>query len=151
VTVVSALHRDGVLDPDVLAGATDVRPTQAYANAQLTLVLFTRALALSAEQRVTAVAVHPGYIDTGSLTAVYGGGGLPIADGAAHILHAADTAVEVVNGGYYEGLLAAEPAPIAGNPTAAEQLWRATARLRGWDYTAARTLESSSAIASPAA
>jgi NAD(P)-dependent dehydrogenase (short-subunit alcohol dehydrogenase family) len=141
VTVGSALHRQGHLDPSSPAspaGPAGVRPGHAYANAKLALVLFTRALALATERRVTAVAVHPGHIDTGTFTAVYGAGGLPVADGAAHILHAADPAVEVVNGGYYEGLLPGEAAPAARDATAAVRLWRATARLLDWDYTIAR-------------
>lgn len=138
VTVGSALHRDGHLDVDDPDGATDPRPVETYASAQLALVLFTRALALSAERRITAVAVHPGLIDTGTFTAAYGIGGLPAADGAAHVLHAADAGVEVVNGGYYEGLLPAQPARAARDDAAALRLWQATARLRGWDYTAAR-------------
>ena len=76
-------------------------------------MLFARALALTDERRVTSVAVHPGCIDTDTFTAAYGIGGLPVVDGAAHVLHAADPVVEVVNGGYYEGLLPAEPAPPA--------------------------------------
>jgi hypothetical protein len=69
------------------------------------------------------VAVHPGGIDTG-----------PVTDGAAHIPHAADPAGEFVNGAYYEGLLAGEPAPAARDAAAALRLWRAAARLLGWDY-----------------
>jgi len=136
VTVGSALHRDGHLDPDYPAGAANTHPVQAHANVQLAVVLFARALALTDERRVTSVAVHPGCIDTGTFTAVYGPGGLPVTDGAAHVLHAADPAAEAVNGGYYEGLLRAEPAPLAHDDTAARHLWRATARLLGWDYTA---------------
>ena len=136
VTVASALHRDGHLDLDDPAGAANTRPGEAYANAQLALVLFARALALTDERRVTSVAVHPGCIDTDTFTAAYGIGGLPVADGAAHVLHAADPVVEVVNGGYYEGLLPAEPAPLARDAGAARRLWLATARLLGWDYTA---------------
>jgi NAD(P)-dependent dehydrogenase (short-subunit alcohol dehydrogenase family) len=139
VTVASAVHRDGRLDLDDPAAILDTRSDQAYANTQLALVLFARALALTAERRVTSVAVHPGYLDTGTLTAVYGHGGRPVSDGAAHILRAADPAVEVVNGGYYEGLRPGEPAPAARDATAALRLWRATARLLDWDYTAART------------
>jgi NAD(P)-dependent dehydrogenase (short-subunit alcohol dehydrogenase family) len=138
VTLTSAVHRDGHLDPDDPAGAVDTQPVLAYGNAQLALVLFARALALTAERRVTSVAVHPGYIDTGTFAAVCGIGGLPVADGAAHVLHAADPAVEVVDGGYYEGLLLAEPAPAARDADTALRLWRATACLLGWDYTAAR-------------
>jgi hypothetical protein len=44
----------------------------------------------------------------------------------------------LVDGGYYEGLLPADPAPIARD-AAALRFWRATARLCGWDYTAARS------------
>jgi NAD(P)-dependent dehydrogenase (short-subunit alcohol dehydrogenase family) len=151
VTVSSALHREGRLNPDDPVGVADPHPAGAYANAQLALVMFTHALALSAEQRITAVAVHPGYIDTGTLTAVYGVGGLPVADGAAHVLHAADPALEVVNGGYYEGLLLVEPAPAARDAAAALRLWHATARLSGWDYTAARKPVRHRAAASRAA
>lgn len=126
VTVASAVHRDGRLDPGDPAGAAETRPLQEYANAHLALVLFARALALTAEQRITSVAVHPGSVDTGCG-----------ADDAAHIRHAADPAVEVVNGGYYEGLLPGEPAPAARDDDAALRLWRATARLLGWDYSVA--------------
>lgn len=139
VTVAAAAHRSGDLDPDDPTAIVETRADNAYANSQLALVLFARALALTAERRVTSVAVHPGCIDTGTRTAVYGRGGLPVSDGAAHVSHAADPAVEVVNGGYYEGLLLGEPAPAARDDTAALRLWRATARLLDWDYTAART------------
>jgi NAD(P)-dependent dehydrogenase (short-subunit alcohol dehydrogenase family) len=137
VTVASSLHRDARLDLDDLGGDHG-RPADAYARAQLARLLFTRVLAETAEQRITAVAVHPGYVDTGTFTAPYGAGGLPVADGAAHVLHAADPGVQVVNGGYYEGLLRAEPCPDARDTSAAMRLWTATARLVGWDYTAAR-------------
>jgi NAD(P)-dependent dehydrogenase (short-subunit alcohol dehydrogenase family) len=137
VTVVSPVHRDAELDLDDLGGDHG-RPADAYARAQLALLLFTRALAETAEQRITAVAVHPGCIDTGTFIAVHGRGGLPVTDGAAHVLQAADPGVEVVNGGYYEGLLPAEPAPAARDAAAVTHLWTATARLLGWDYTAGR-------------
>ncbi|GID95827.1 SDR family NAD(P)-dependent oxidoreductase [Amorphoplanes digitatis] len=137
VTLADAVHRDGRLDLDE-PGRGAGRPVEAYAGAQLALVLFTRMLARTAERRVTAVAVHPGIVDTGSFTAVHGAGGLPVADGAAHVLRAADPDTDVVDGGYYEGILAADPAPQARDDTAARRLWSATARLLGWDYTAAR-------------
>ena len=137
VVVASPLHREARLDLDDLGGDHG-RPADAYAGAQLALLLFTRALADTAEQRVTAVAVHPGCIDSGTFAAVYGAGGLPVADGAAHVLHAADPGVEVVNGGYYEGLLPAEPSAEARDGEAPIRLWRATARLLGWDYTEAQ-------------
>jgi NAD(P)-dependent dehydrogenase (short-subunit alcohol dehydrogenase family) len=149
VNVCSALHREAHLDADHPEGTPGTRPAAAFANAQLALVMFTRALTLSAEQRVTAVAVHPGTVDTGTLdtgsvdtgtvAAVHGLGGLPVADGAEPVIRAADcAAAEVVNGGYYEGLLPAEAAPAGRDDEAALRLWRATARLLGWDYTAGR-------------
>ena len=61
-----------------------------------------------------------------------------MADGAGHVLRAADPGTDVVNGGYYEGLLPGDPAPQARDEVAAMRLWSATARLLGWDYTAAR-------------
>jgi NAD(P)-dependent dehydrogenase (short-subunit alcohol dehydrogenase family) len=131
VTVVSALHRDGHIDPDDPGRAAGAPPAEAYANAQLALMLFTRGLAQTDERRITSVAVHPGHVDTD--------GGLPVADRAAHVLHAADPAVDVVNGGYYEGPMLTVPAPAARDATAALRLWRATERLLGWDYTARRT------------
>ncbi|MGX6604003.1 SDR family NAD(P)-dependent oxidoreductase [Micromonosporaceae bacterium Da 78-11] len=138
VTVVSALHRDGRIDLD-LVGATTGRPVQRYADTQLALVFFSRALALSSERRVTSVAVHPGCIDTGTFHTVGDVGGLPVVDGAAHVLHAAGPAVPVPSGAYYEGLLLTDPAPAAGDDTTAVRLWTATARLLGWDYAALRT------------
>jgi NAD(P)-dependent dehydrogenase (short-subunit alcohol dehydrogenase family) len=137
VILASPRHRDARLHLDDLGGDHG-RPADAYAHAQLGLLLFTRALADTAEQRITAVAVHPGCIDTGTFAAVHGRGGLPVADGAAHVLRAADPGVQVVNGGYYEGLRLAEPAFGAGDGSEPIRLWRATARLLGWDYTEAR-------------
>lgn len=137
VTVTSALHRDARLTldrPDAVAA----RPVDAYAEAHLALVLFTRVVARTSERRVTAVAVHPGVVDTGSFTQVFGAGGLPVDDGVAHVAHAADPTTEAANGGYYEGLLLAQPAWQACDDDAAQRLWVATARLLGWDYTAVR-------------
>lgn len=136
VTLASPLHRDAVLDPDRLDSVA-VRPVDSYAQAHLALVLFTRMVARTSQRRVTAVAVHPGVVDTGSFVRVYGAGGLPVVDGAAHVAHAADPATAVVNGGYYEGLFLAEPAAQACDEEAALRLWVATARLIGWDNTAA--------------
>lgn len=137
VTLTSALHREAALDTE--RPGEDIRRTaDAYSQAHLALILFTRALARTSEQRVTAVAVHPGLIDTGSFAAVFGPGGLPAADGAAHVLHFAGPALDVVNGGYYEGVLPAQPHPRAADESQAVRLWLATARLLGWDYTAAR-------------
>lgn len=138
VTVASALHREGRLDLGDPTGTTAARPAQRYADAQLALVLFTRAVAQSTERRVTSVAVHPGFIDTGTFAAVNGADGLPVADGAAHVLHAADLTTDIVNGGYYEGMLLTDPAPAARDTATAIRLWGATARLLGWDYTALR-------------
>ncbi|MGX6603997.1 SDR family NAD(P)-dependent oxidoreductase [Micromonosporaceae bacterium Da 78-11] len=137
VTLTSTLHRNACIDPDH-PGADVVRPRDAYARAQLALLLFTRVLARTSQQRVTAVAVHPGCIDTGSFSSVHGAGGLPATDGALHVLHAADPATAVVNGGYYEGFLRAEAGSAACDDQAAVRLWLSTAGLVGWDYTAAR-------------
>lgn len=120
VTLTSALHRDARLDPSH-PGKGPLRPTEAYAQAHLALMLFTRMLARISQHPVTAVAVHPGYVDTGSFTAVYGPGGLPVADGAAAVLYDADPATDDINGGYYEGLLLAQPAGQARDDQAARR------------------------------
>ncbi len=139
MTVTSALHRDGRLDPDAPARTAGTSAAAIYRGAQLALVLFNRALAQAVEQCATAVAVHPGYIDTGTLRGAYGIGGLPVADAAVHVLHAADPGGGAVNGGYYEGLLLALPTPEECDDTAVSRLWWATARLVGWDYRAGWT------------
>lgn len=94
--------------------------------------------------------MHPGCLDTGAFAGVYGLGGLPVVDGAMHVLHAATPDVNVVTGGYYEGLLRAEPAPAARDGSAARRLWTATARLLGWDYTALRAATGVSRVSTSA-
>ncbi|XVU25279.1 SDR family NAD(P)-dependent oxidoreductase [Actinoplanes sp. CA-054009] len=128
VTVASSRHRTATAD----LFADGLRPAEAYANAQAARILFTRAL--SAE--VEAVAVHPGVVDTGRFVGVYGMGGLPVRDGAEQILWATEPGAVFENGAYYEGRLLAD-SDVDGD--AADDLWRDSAKVLGWDYTAERS------------
>ncbi|GAA1658740.1 SDR family NAD(P)-dependent oxidoreductase [Actinoplanes couchii] len=137
VTLTSAAHRDARLNPD--RPGTDLRrPAEAFKQAHLALVMFSRTLARCSQRRITAVAVHPGVIHTGSFATVHGAGGLPAADGSAHVMHAVGLSGAHAHGSYFEGLLPGPLSAQAADDNAGLRLWQATAALIGWDYTGCR-------------
>ncbi|WP_329281826.1 SDR family NAD(P)-dependent oxidoreductase [Streptomyces sp. NBC_01451] len=106
VNVSSALHRTGSIqwsDPNRTRRYTRVA---AYAQSQLALTVF------AADQRVTAVSVHPGVCDT-ALLPLYAHKGISPAEGAANVVRLCDPAVEIVNGAYYDRATRVEPAQAA--------------------------------------
>jgi NAD(P)-dependent dehydrogenase (short-subunit alcohol dehydrogenase family) len=124
ISVTSALHREATL------GLTPVTPRGAYAKAKLALTMFTRCLRVAVEDPIEAVAVHPGYVDTGAFTEFYGMGGLPVRDAAAAVL---DTGKYF----YYEGHFRADAAPEVYDDEALRWLWHQSERALAWDHAPA--------------
>jgi NAD(P)-dependent dehydrogenase (short-subunit alcohol dehydrogenase family) len=131
VNLSSSMHRLGHLhwsDPAMTGGYA---PVAAYAQAKLALTMFGKALADRGTGLLTAVNVHPGLIATTLMLGVYGRTGGPVADGARPVLYLSAPQVDVVSGGYYEGMLRAPAARLVNDRKAVERLWRLSARLAG--------------------
>jgi NAD(P)-dependent dehydrogenase (short-subunit alcohol dehydrogenase family) len=139
VSVTSALHREATL------GLSPVTPRGAYAKAKLALTMFTRCLRVAVEDPIDAVAVHPGYVDTGAFTEFYGvgqsagfspflgggwGGRMAVRDAAAAVL---DTGKYF----YYEGHFRADAAPEVYDDEALRRLWHRSERALAWDHAPA--------------
>jgi NAD(P)-dependent dehydrogenase (short-subunit alcohol dehydrogenase family) len=129
VAVSSSLHRTGSInwaDPQRMRFYS---PVAAYAQSKLTLTMFARAMART-QADVTAVSVHPGVVDT-DLMPIYSRVGGPVEEAAAVLARMSWPAVEVVNGGYYEGRLPAVAAPLVDHDGAVARLWKLTYQLLG--------------------
>jgi NAD(P)-dependent dehydrogenase (short-subunit alcohol dehydrogenase family) len=112
VNLSSILHRSGTVHWGDLSYNRRYAPGAVYAQSKLALTLFTKGLAEYGRSGPTAVAVHPGIIATGMLSRYGGRVGAPVTEGAAAVVHLAAPEVPVVNGGYYNVLSPANPAPL---------------------------------------
>jgi NAD(P)-dependent dehydrogenase (short-subunit alcohol dehydrogenase family) len=139
VSTASDAHRRGRPDPDDFTGSAATYSTwRAYGAAKAANILF----AAEAARRwpdITSVSFHPGVVRTN-----FGNGRLirlfykyapglvtPEKAGALLVWLATAPAGELVNGGYYVGRQATEPAAQAKDPAAAGKLWEASAAAVG--------------------
>ncbi|MGC0420067.1 SDR family NAD(P)-dependent oxidoreductase [Embleya sp. AB8] len=125
VNVSSSLHRTGNIDWTDLTRARRYSRVAVYAQSQLALAVFAKALA---ERGQGAVSLHPGTIDT-ALLPLYGRVGRPVGEGAAAVLNLCHPEHEVVNGGYYDHLTAAEPGPGVLDKRSPRRLWNVSSTL----------------------
>lgn len=103
-------------------------PVAAYAQSKLALTVFTKGLAEYGQSGPQAVAVHPGLVKT-SVLQMYGRVGAPVGEGAAAVVHLATPGVVLDNGGFYNRLSLARPAPLVQDHKAVGRLWKLSARL----------------------
>jgi NAD(P)-dependent dehydrogenase (short-subunit alcohol dehydrogenase family) len=130
VNVSSSLHQGANLERTDLNGMRRYSRHAAYAQSKLALTMFTKALAEIGPAGLSAVAVHPGILDT-ALLRVYSYSGRPAYE-AARLVARLCMQKAVVNGGYYdERGVTARPAPVVENMRAVERLWKLSARLTG--------------------
>ncbi len=143
VTVASNAHRRGTIDFEDLSAARGYSGLTAYGRSKLANILFTFELARRLRgSGVTANCLHPGVVSTG-----FGRAGplhvrlffkvagrlllTPERGADTAIWLAASPEVEGATGGYYVGRRRVEPSPAACDRSAAERLWRVSARLVG--------------------
>jgi NAD(P)-dependent dehydrogenase (short-subunit alcohol dehydrogenase family) len=125
VNVSSSLHRRGRI-----AWRDPSRPRRysglaAYAQSQLALTVFAKALA---DRGQTAVSLHPGTIATRMLP-LYGHRGHPVGEGAAAVLNLCHPGHPVDSGAYYDHLTAIRPGRAALEHDAARRLWDLSSEL----------------------
>ena len=132
VNVSSALHRTGNFNWGDMDRSRHYSRTAAYAQSKLQLTMFTRALAASSGDQVSAASVHPGVIASGLLP-LYARAGAPIAEGAEAVARLCLQATEVEDGAYYEGLVPGPVASLVDDERAVARLWKATAKAVGFD------------------
>lgn len=125
VNVSSSLHRTGNIDWTDLTRARRYSRVAVYAQSQLALTVFSKALA---ERGQTAVSLHPGMIDT-ALLPLYGTTGRPVGEGAAAVLNLCHPGHHVDNGAYYDHLTAAQPGPGALDRRSPRRLWNLSTTL----------------------
>ncbi|MGY0237160.1 SDR family NAD(P)-dependent oxidoreductase [Longispora urticae] len=135
VNVSSALHVTGNLDWADLNRSHRYAPVAAYAQSKLALSMFTVGLAGHEANRLTAVSVHPGVVDT-RLLPLYSRVGAPVGDAGTVLAQLASPETDVVNGAYYEGLSPRRPAGLAENLRAVSRLWKISGRLTGLEQPA---------------
>lgn len=144
VNVASEAHRGAALTFDDLQSTRGYSGWLAYKRSKLCNILFTRALARRlAGSRVTANALHPGFVATnfgnnnGGIFRVGIGiakqfMAIPPTDGAKTSVYLA-SAPEVANlsGLYFDKCAAREPSAEAQDDEAAERLWHESVRMTG--------------------
>ena len=79
-----------------------------------------------------AVSVHPGVIASGLLP-LYSRIGAPIAEGAETVARLCLPTTSVRDGAYYDGAAEAPVAALANDERAVARLWKATAKVVGFD------------------
>jgi retinol dehydrogenase-12 len=136
VNVSSDAHRGGKIDFDDLQLKKGYIGFKAYSQSKLANVLFTYELARKLEgTKVTANALHPGFVDTGFAK---NNGGLvkfamgllkpmqrKVDEGAqTSIFLASSPEVEGVSGKYFADLKSVASDPASYNTAAAEKLWQ---------------------------
>jgi NAD(P)-dependent dehydrogenase (short-subunit alcohol dehydrogenase family) len=131
VNVSSSLHRMGSMHWGDLMFAQRYAPVAAYARAKLALTMFTKALAEYGSSGPSAVAMHPGVLETALMRRVYGRIGGPVGEGAAALLHLCEPSTPVDNGGYYNRMTRAHASPLVANRRALGRLWKISVRLCG--------------------
>jgi NAD(P)-dependent dehydrogenase (short-subunit alcohol dehydrogenase family) len=130
VAVSSSLHRGANLERTDLNGMRRYSRHAAYAQSKLALTMFMKALAETGPHGLSAVAVHPGILET-ALLRVYSYSGRPARE-AARLVARLCLQKAVVNGGYYdERGVTVRPASVVANMRAVERLWKLSARLTG--------------------
>ena len=139
VSTASDAHRRGRPDPgDFTGSAAAYNQWRAYGAAKSANILF----AAEAARRwpdITSVSFHPGVVRSnfgdGRVTRLFyklaPGLVTPAKAGALLIWLATAPAGELVDGGYYVGHKATEPAPQAKDPAVAAKLWDASAAAVG--------------------
>ncbi|MFD3555972.1 SDR family NAD(P)-dependent oxidoreductase [Streptomyces goshikiensis] len=124
VNVSSSMHRTASImwnDPNRTRRYSRLA---AYAQSRLALTVF------AADPRVTAVSVDPGVCET-ALRPLYGHQGATAAEGAAHVVRLCDSAVEIVNGAYYDRGERMEPAAGATEERTVKRLTKLADQLVG--------------------
>jgi NAD(P)-dependent dehydrogenase (short-subunit alcohol dehydrogenase family) len=132
VNVSSMLHRSGHIHWGDLGYTARYSPVAAYAQSKLALTLFTKGLAEYGQSGPQAVAVHPGLVKTPVLQ-MYGRVADPVGEGANAVVHLATPGVVLDNGGFYNRLSPARPAPLVQDRKAVGRLWKLSARLTALD------------------
>lgn len=133
--VSSTLHRTANLDWSDPQRKHRYAQTAAYAQAKLALTMFTKGLAAEPAHRATAVAIHPGVVQT-PLLHLYGRTGGPVAEAGLVVARMAAPETAVVDGGYYELDEPGRTAALVENRGAVRRLWKLSARLTGLESDA---------------
>jgi NAD(P)-dependent dehydrogenase (short-subunit alcohol dehydrogenase family) len=141
INVSSEAHRNvGPLDFDNLQGEKKYGAFRAYSITKLCNVLFTFELAHRLEgTRVTANALHPGYLYTSIFREASALARFLVKltagraeKGARAILHlAASPELEGITGKYFKGMKEVPSSPVSYDRAAAERLWQISSKLTG--------------------
>jgi NAD(P)-dependent dehydrogenase (short-subunit alcohol dehydrogenase family) len=132
VNLSSSLHRTANLNWGDLDRAKNYSRTGAYAQSKLALTMFTRAAALAGGNRVLAVSVHPGIVNSGLLP-LYSRVGAPVDEAALAVARLAAPSTALTDGAYYDGQCVAPVAALVSDDKAVARLWKATAKAVGLD------------------
>jgi NAD(P)-dependent dehydrogenase (short-subunit alcohol dehydrogenase family) len=127
VNVSSSMHRAGTFSWADMDRDKHYSRTAAYAQSKVQLTMFTRAIAAATADRVIAVSVHPGVIDSGVLP-LYARSGAPVSEGADAVARLCLPSTGIRDGAYYEGLVEGPVAAIVKDDKALARLWKATAK-----------------------
>jgi NAD(P)-dependent dehydrogenase (short-subunit alcohol dehydrogenase family) len=124
------LHRGGQILWNDLERRRRYSQLAVYAQSKLALTMFTRALARFWQHDYTAVSVHPGVYDS-ALLPLYGRPGRSPVDGAVAVARLCAPETKVVNGAYYDRVVAAEPSRLVEDARSLTRLWKLSSRLTG--------------------
>jgi len=130
VAVSSTLHRGASLAWGDLTRTRGYTPLAAYGQAALALTMFTRALADTQPDELTAISVDPGSDDP-DVVRMHRWATTPVDHSSDIILQLSSPTMLVRNGAFYEGLLPGQAASAVGDQRALARLWRVSDRLVG--------------------
>jgi NAD(P)-dependent dehydrogenase (short-subunit alcohol dehydrogenase family) len=131
----SGLHQGAALDLDDLDLARGWSGGRAYGASKLAnAVCAAEAARRSPVPGLLSFSLHPGVVHTKLLTQNFGGGGVPVAEGAKTSLHCATAAgLERFQGGYFSDSAPRKPDARVLDPEFGSQLWeRSLERLNPW-------------------
>jgi len=132
VNLSSSLHRTANLNWGDLDRAKNYSRTGAYAQSKLALTMFTRAAAAIGGQRILAVSVHPGIVNSGLLP-LYSRTGAPVSEAALAVARLCSPSTTLADGAYYDGQAQAPVATLVDDHKAVVRLWKASAKAVGLD------------------
>ncbi len=136
IVTVSSMAHASAIDFNYLSRPVSYSGYNAYSVSKLANILFTFRLARKLNgSGITVNCLHPGVISTKLLQAGWGMGGASVKEGAKTSIYLVSSPeAERITGHYFSDCHTANPAQIAHDTTAQEQLWRLSEILCGFSY-----------------
>ena len=136
IVTVSSMAHASAIDIENVSKPKSYSGYEAYSVSKLANILFSFRLAQKLSgSGITVNCLHPGVISTKLLHAGWGMGGASVKEGAKTSVYLVSSPeAEQITGHYFSDCHTANPAQIAHDKTAQEQLWRISETLCDFSY-----------------